>query len=446
MYQGALFVFSDGNLAGQTSADTCVERKMLHRIFGFALVFQLGLCIGLPQCQTNAELISVTVPFASPQGEYVTQRDRYHSFRIPGMVVAPDGSVLLFAEARRGSGKDPRTEKDAPIDIVMRRSTDNGRTWQPLVVIESGFRPDGHLVDFGDPTPVLDSANGTVFLLYGQWADKGARYPAHGQSVNTDDAHQVLWVRSSGDNGTTWTDRRQIVYPDEPNETSDKLYWRYAEPGPGNGIQLKWQDRKSVNGRLVVPAKRAGSKTPEGEVTTEPFVFFSDDHGEIWHVGNVTAGPDANESEVVELTDGKLLLDGRQNSGEHRRRHVSSDGGMTWGPDRPFAIPVTKVDGSLSRYSAKRAGHDCDRILFSAPRGEPGLSRGSITVWTSYDEGRTFMNPVQFNRGFAAYSVIQRLQDGTIGFAVETAVGDAERYGGIRFFRFNLAELESKAP
>ena len=56
----------------------------------------------------------------------------------------------------------------------------------------------------------------------------------------------------------------------------------------------------------------------------------------------------------------------------------------------------------------------------------------------------TFVNPVQFNRGFAAYSVVQRLADGTIGLVVETASGDADGYGEITFYCFDVAELEGK--
>ncbi len=107
-------------------------------------------------------------------------------------------------------------------------------------------------------------------------------------------------------------------------------------------------------------------------------------------------------------------------------------------------MSLTQVDGSLVRYSAKRAAHDRDRILFSAPHGEGGLKRNNITVWTSYDEGKTFVNPVQFNSGFAAYSVVQRLVDGTIGILVETASGAADRYGEITFYRFDVAELEAR--
>jgi len=417
---------------------------MFRRTANFS-VFVLAIpwtCI--LQCQAIAEVSSVTVPFVSPKGSYVTQPDRYHTFRIPGMIVAPDGSILVFAEGRRGDGSDPRRDKNAPIDVVMRRSTDNGRSWQPMAVIDSGFRSNGDLVDFGDPTPVLDATTGTVFLFYGQWPDVAPRYPAYGQSTDPKDNNHVVWIRSSTDNGKTWSDRKQIVYRDKPDETGDGVYWRQAEPGPGSGIQLQWQDRKSRNGRLIVPAKRAGSGTPNGPVTVEPFVYYSDDHGETWQVGNVTPGPDANESEVVELTDGRVLLDARQATGSFRRRHVSSDGGVTWGSDHPTDIPITPVDGSLVRFSAKRAAHDRDRILFSGPRGESGLNRNNITVWTSYDEGKTFVNPAQFNSGFAAYSVLQRLADGTIGLVVETASGEADSYGEITFYRFDVAELEAE--
>ena len=415
----------------------------MRRCADYISTIALATILGWSQANA-AEPIPSAVVFASPKGSYSTAVDRYHTFRIPGMIVASDGSILAFAEGRRGDGSDPRRDKDAPIDLVMRRSSDNGVTWKPLVVIDSGFRPDGDLVDFADPTPVLDATTETIFLFYGQWADSGPIDPAHGQSSDAADGHHVVWVRSSIDHGRTWSDRRQVVYPDEPQETSDNLYWRYAEPGPGSGIQLRGQNGSPRHGRLIIPAKRAGSTTPDGPVTVEPFVYYSDDHGNTWQAGDATPGPDANESEVVELTEGTVLLDGRQNSGEFRRRHLSRDGGRTWGPDNPSSIRIPQVDGSLARYSMERTGADRDRILFSAPSGSGGLNRNNITVWTSYDEGKSFVNPVQLNRGFAAYSVVQRLSDGTIGLLVETASAGSGSYGEITFYRFALAELEGK--
>ncbi len=400
-----------------------------------------SLCLLLAGTQElPGEILAVSTPFVSPKGDYVTAKGRYHTFRIPGMVVAPDGSLLVFAEGRRGDGSDPRRNENAPIDMVMRRSTDLGTTWSDLVVIDSGYRPGGPLVDFGDPTPVVDHLTGAIFLFYGQWPDVGPRSVAVGQDPDSRQGNHVVWVRASTDNGQTWSDRTQIVYPDQPHETSDGLYWRQAEPGPGSGIQLAWQDaRPARNGRLIVPAKRSGSETPDGPVTVEPFVYYSDDHGQTWLIGNVTPGPDGSEDEVVELVDGRLLLDARQDRGQFRRRHFSDDGGATWGPNHPDTIPLTPVDASMTRYSAIRAGHDRDRILFSAPRGEAGLNRNNITVWTSYDEGQSFENPYQLSSGFAAYSVVHRLPDGTVGLVVEAANADGVATGQITFYRFNLS-------
>lgn len=403
------------------------------------------LMIAGTQPRAQSDISPTSVPFVSPKGDYVTQQDRYHTFRIPGMIVSQNGTILLFAEARRGDGSDPRRDEDSPIDLVMRRSTDNGDTWNPMVVIESGFRPDGHLVDFADPTPVLDASTGTVFLFYGQWPDIGPITVAQGQDPDSADGNQVVWVRSSTDNGLSWSDRKQVVYPDEPHETSDGLYWRQAEPGPGSGIQLQWQKDASLNGRLIIPAKRSGSKTPDGEVTVEPFVYYSDDHGDTWQVGQVTPGPDANEDEVVELTDGSVLLDGRPNSGYLRRRHRSYDGGQTWGPDIPDTIALTPVDGSMIRYSARRTGHAQDLILFSAPQGESGLNRNNITIWQSHNEGKSFRDPLQLNTGFAAYSVLQRLRDGSVGLVVETSRDENMRYGEITFYRIDISRLLSES-
>jgi len=405
--------------------------------------------------QAMAQVASVSIPFvASNQTRYVTEKDQYRRFRIPGMVVAPDGSVLAFAEARRGNGGDPRTEENAPIDMVMRRSTDHGKTWEPMVVIDSGFQPDGK-VDYGDPTPVVDSVTKAVFLVYGQMPDVGQLMSRYGQSADSSSGHHIVWVRKSTDNGKSWSDRRQIVYPDEPHETSDGLYWRMAGAGPGNGIQLQWQDRHPArNGRLVVPAKRDGSETPDGDTVVDPFVYYSDDHGDTWHVGNATDGPGANEDDVVELTDGSLLLDARQTSGTFRRRYLSNDGGEKWGPHQPGEIMITPVDTSMIRFSAKREGDDRDRILFSGPRGigrvvarehdeeDFGLTRNNLTVWTSYDEGETFVHPVRITLEMAGYSAMYRLADGAIGILVESASDQGFAYGDITFIRFEVSALE----
>ncbi len=403
----------------------------------------------LPVAHLQAAILAETKPFISPKGAYVTEQGLYHTYRIPGMVVAADGSILAFAEGRRGDGSDPRRDDNAPIDLVMRRSTDGGQTWQPQVVLDSGFKANGAMVDFADPTPVLDQTTGDVFLLYGQWPDFGPITANWGQDPDSANGNQVVWVQSSSDQGVTWSGPTQIFYPDDPNDPvyppADGLFWRNAEPGPGGGIQLQWQTNPALNGRLVIPAKRKGSTTPDGTTSSEGFIYYSDDHGTTWQVGDA-ASAGGNENEVVEITSGDLLLDARANP---RTRFTSSDGGNTWADAPDSDVPITTVDASMIRYSAVRAGDDRDRLLFSGPGGEPvgsGSGRSNQLVWTSYDEGRTFINPVQFNSEQAAYSVLAKLNNGTIGMVVESTGNEpsnlGQSYGDITYYNFDLAELE----
>jgi hypothetical protein len=111
----------------------------------------------------------------------------------------------------------------------------------------------------------------------------------------------------------------------------------------------------------------------------------------------------------------------------------------------------------MIRYSAVRDGHDRNRILFSAPwgigrilardhdEGDLGLTRNNLTIWTSYDEGRSFIHPVRITYEMAGYSAMHRLADGTIGLLVESAGKNGLAYGDITFFRFEVAALEDKS-
>lgn len=337
------------------------------------------------------------------------------NYRIPGMIVTGDGVLLAFAEGRRGAS-DPGSP--GAIDLVMKRSEDGGRTWSSLMIVDSD-----PAIDFANPTPLFDALTNTAFIVYDQFPDAcGSNQDCVGPGNSPDprDKNQVVWYRTSTDNGLTWSDRRLIS---KPLRGSDGRYLRTGSVGPGSGIQLRRQSDASMNGRLVVPARRDGADALEGpRVSVEPFVYFSDDHGETWKAGGVTDGPSANESEVVELTNGDLLLDARQSEGTSRRRHLSRDGGLTWGPDLRGGEVITTVDASLIRFSAVQDGDDRDRLMFSGPAGDPpgsGQGRRHLGIWVSYDEGTTFEAPKVVGGDYGAYSVLQRLDDRTVAVLYE---------------------------
>ena len=78
-----------------------------------------------------------------------------HTYRIPAIVQTQGGVLLAFAEARHNSRSDT-----GDIDLVVRRSTDGGRTWGETITVWD----DGGNV-CGNPCPVVDRRTGRVLLL-----------------------------------------------------------------------------------------------------------------------------------------------------------------------------------------------------------------------------------------------------------------------------------------
>ncbi|WP_425398748.1 sialidase family protein [Aeoliella sp.] len=373
-----------------------------------AVSFGVLLTAILPSPKAGAEILT-------EQDVLVAGQEGYSVYRIPGFSVAADGSLLLFAEGRPG-GADPGAPGD--IDLVFKRSEDGGATWSNLSVLhaQSGF-------DYSDPRALVDNSSSTVHLQYVQWPTTcGQTCVPVGLGNNS----SVIYYQSSTNNGLTWSGPMDI------NAQVKDPSWASLNTGPGLGIQLQWQDgAPDRNGRLLIPAHQ---RPP----SYRGVAIYSDDGGTTWTRGTGVTPHYADESEVIELTNGDLLWDTRR-GGSGRNRSISHDGGDTWVDAHEGDIPISAVDSALVRYSAQRSGDDRDRILFSGPLGSPagaGNGRSNIGVWTSYDEGETFINPVQIQSGSAAYSVIDRLQDGTIGLIYEVG------HNTIRYVNFDVAELE----
>ena len=92
--------------------------------------------------------ILLTSPLAcgQPVTVFASGTEGYHTFRIPALISTGDGTLLAFAEGRRGGRGD-----SGDIDLVMRRSGDAGTTWGPLMVVWDQAKNT-----CGNPCPVLD--------------------------------------------------------------------------------------------------------------------------------------------------------------------------------------------------------------------------------------------------------------------------------------------------
>jgi hypothetical protein len=214
---------------------------------------------------------------------FVEKTGGYFAYRIPAIETAQDGTLLAFAEARKYNLDDPGFGKQ-DIDLVYRRSRDGGKTWSPMKVIED----PGEFWSAANPATLVDRANGRVWLLY-------LRCKPHRNTdtarPGTDDS-RVL-ARTSDDNGQTWSEPIDLTRASR--DYSDPR-WRCTVVGPGGMIQ----DR---HGRLLAACWRFA---PFGN-----FALYSEDHGKTWQRSAFVPGP-GDECQLVELADGKLLMDIRQ--------------------------------------------------------------------------------------------------------------------------------------
>ena len=349
------------------------------------------------------------------QALFHSGEDGYHTYRIPALVVTNPGTILAFAEARKNSRRD-----HGDIDTVLKRSSDGGKTWEPLQLVWD----DGpHTC--GNPCPVVDRDTGTIWLHLSR-----NDYRDHQGTIDAGTSREprTAWVTNSTDDGATWQKPVNI------SPSVRKPDWRWYGTGPCNGIQMR-------TGRLVIPTCYSAwvEKNGEGFANYYPNVIYSDDHGKTWQTGG-TAGDNAGESTVVELSDGSLMTNVRNWPHLTRGRGVakSSDGGLTWSdPEINQVLIDSGCQASLLSYTAKPEFAK-NRLLFSNPASlQP--RRHKMTVRLSYDDGKTWPASKVIHSGPSAYSNLVVLPDLSLGCLFER--GKKHAYETIAFARFTLEWL-----
>ncbi|MFO7616465.1 MAG: exo-alpha-sialidase [Bacteroidales bacterium] len=335
------------------------------------------------------------------------------NYRIPAIVTALDGSLVTATDKRWENAADLPNH----IDVVIRRSTDQGRSWsEPLTIAGQGTS-----VGYGDPALVVNRQNGDIICLFA--SDKGWT-----QSTATDP--QRINVSISSDNGITWSapvDITSQIYGAECDNPISKN-WPGAFVTSGAGTQLR-------SGRLM--AVLAARETTANVISN--FVIYSDDGARTWQVSTNRASINGDEAKVVELDNGDVLMSIRHSG--NRWFNISKDQGITW-LESPYSQPDIVdpfCNGDLIRYTSKTTGYDKNRLLHSIPYA---ASRKNVSVLISYDEGDTWPVRRTICPGASAYSSLCVLDDGngTIGIYVE--VGEYETYQ-MYFISFSLDWLSS---
>ena len=372
-----------------------------------ALFFILGLCT-LFSC-SNKERESYVWSHVWQDADGV-----YKHYRIPAIIVTQNETVLIFCEGR--SGRDA-----SDIDLLVRRSEDNGRSWSEQAIV---WEDENNTC--GNPCPVIDEETGRI-ILFMSWN----LFEEGGRTVVTKSGKDTRrpFMCYSDDDGLTWSE------PLDMTASCKDPDWGWYATGPGVGIQLRSEKYKN---RLVIPANHSYTvKAPDEPVIVEGYGYgahalLSDDGGATWRM-SLPITPGCNESQVVELVDGALMMNMRSYQPRGLRSIATSiDGGETWTEARQHdQLPEPTCQGSFLRYTTVEDGGG-NRLLFSNPPN-PLDRRDHLTVKLSYDEGRTWPVSRLICEGPSGYSCLTILPDKSIGLLY-----DKDKSKTLTFARFTL--------
>ena len=314
------------------------------------------------------------------------------NWRIPAICCLPDGTLLITCDRRKYN------ESDLPedIDIVSRRSTDNGRTWNDPVTIAQG---NGRKHGYGDAALVVCSNGDVVCAFVG----------GNGLFASSESDPIRSYICRSTDGGRSWSQPKDITAQLWGSQASNTVCRDYRASffGSGNGLRLT---RGQHAGRIMF----AAAMCRKGSNTLDNFVVYSDDNGHTWNVSE-RAYSGGDEAKLMELTDGRVLISVRQ-SGARGYNH-SSNGGVSWGTQgRWESMKTNACNGDILRLAATDRGDSRNILLHSIPNS---MDRRDVSIFVSYDEGATWQDPVLLFDGPSVYSSLTLLKNGSVGVFLE---------------------------
>ncbi|GLR15977.1 sialidase family protein [Portibacter lacus] len=337
--------------------------------------------------------------------------DNVDTYRIPGLATSNNGTLIAVYDIRYNRSKDLQEN----IDIGMSRSTDGGQTWEAMKIIMDMGTYNGLSEEengIGDPAVLVDRKTGTIWAaalwMHGK---KGQSAWAGSEAGMSIEKTGQFMLAKSDDDGLTWSDPINITSQIKDPE------WNLFLDGPGKGITMK-------DGTLVFAAQYK-----DHNAIPHSTIIYSKDRGETWKVGT-GAKSETTEAQVVELSDGSLMLNMRDNRNAISRKEllngrsvfITRDMGETWieHPSSRRALNESVCMGSLIATEVNGKN-----ILFFSNPNRPN-SRTNITIQTSFDEGKTWPieNKINLHENQSyGYSCLTRVDDDHIGILYE-GIGD----------------------
>lgn len=345
---------------------------------------------------------------------FVSGTEGHKSYRIPAIIKTPNGDLLAFAEGRvKGSGDF------GDINIVLKRSTNNGKTWGEMTTVVNYDS-----LQAGNPAPVLDVTDpnfpkGRLFLFYNTGNN-------HENEVRKGKGLREVWYKTSTDGGKTWNEgvniTSQVHRPNQANTAYRfKEDWRSYANTPGHAMQFQSGKYK---GRIFVAANHSAGEPQKQFTDYAAHGFFTDDHGKTFRLSQTIELAGSNEATATEISENGLMMNMRNQKGDIRQRIVaiSKNGGETW--DKTYFdpnLPDPVCEGSILSLGVKNG-----KYILAFCNAADTQNRDNLTLRISFDEGKTWpwtqviekSNDAKVN-DYAAYSDIVKMNKNQIGVLYE---------------------------
>lgn len=358
--------------------------------------------------------------FVSSSAQYKTipvftsGTEGHKSYRIPAIISLPNGEILAFVEGRvHGAGDF------GDINIVMKRSTDKGKTWSALQYVA-----EFDTLQCGNPAPVVDVTdpafpNGRIFLFYNTGNN-------HEGEVRKGKGYKQVWYKTSTDGGRTWAEPTDITlqvhrlnYPQADAAYNFKEDWRTYANTPGHAMQFQ---KGKYKGRIFVAANHSAGGPQKQAMDYDAHGFYTDDHGKTFHLGASLNVPGSNESTAAELSNDRLMMNSRNQKGDIRQRivSISSDGGATWDTsyfDKSLPDPVCEA-------SILIIGKRKEKNILAFCNAADEKRRDNLTLRISFNDGLSWtksfvLDKAENVKDNAAYSDIVKISGREVGVLYE---------------------------